>query len=130
MSPRPKHPFGFEDSVLGILAYEFPFTDKLESERKIKQKLRRRRLGPLEQERIEVLRQFKNAIQEEVRRSEKSDYYTSPHGKRASNGQHYAHIDDFDRDRMTQDYSDAFPKIPQAVIRRFVDMAVFTYYLR
>src|SRR4051794_20058412 len=71
----------YEDAVLSILAYEFSFTDRREIETKIKRKLRTKKFGKYDQQRIDLLRRFKDDVQTEVSRGPKSKYYTHSHGE-------------------------------------------------
>src|SRR5262245_44276487 len=48
----------YEDEVLAVLAYEFSPDDRADSDRKIKRRLREKKLGKFEPQRIEVLRAF------------------------------------------------------------------------
>ena len=106
-----------------ILGYEFPFSDKRETEAKIKRKLRRSKLGGYDQPRIDLLRRFKDEIQAEISRWRESKYYTHSHGE-------YADARDFDKVRIAEDFAEAFPSIPKESISQFVDSAVYLYYLR
>jgi hypothetical protein len=121
---------GYDDTVLWILADEFPSTNKSKTEEKIRQKLTHKKLGDYDQERVDLLRRLKDAIQEEVKRDKASKYFTYPHGKKDAKGQHYVDFEDFDRKRMADDYALRFPEIPKEVIGRFVEFAVFLYYLK
>jgi hypothetical protein len=48
--------------ILDVLGYEFPFHDRTEAERKVKRRLRYHGLGPYRQERVDLLRRFKDAF--------------------------------------------------------------------
>jgi len=113
----------YEDAALSALAYEFSFTDHRGSETKIKRKLRAKKLGKYEQERIDLLRRFKGEVQAEISRRQKSKYYTRSHGE-------FAGMKDFDRERMAKDFAAAYPSIPERSVARFIDFAVYIYYLR
>lgn len=123
MTRKDAPPLTHDDVVLWVLGYEFPTCDRQESERKIRQRLRYRKLGAYNQQRVDRLRLFKDAIQQEVHRGEKSRYYTGSHGK-------FTDMQDFDRESMRRDYGKQFPKIPRRAIRWFVEFAVFTYHVR
>ena len=118
-----KLPPTFESEALSVLAYEFPFSDKAEAERKIKQRLRRKKLGPYDAERIEILRRLKNELQQEIGKFEKSRFFTEFHNK-------YADMRDFDVPRLTAEMTEHFPQIPKKEIEHFVPFCVFLYYLR
>ena len=120
---KTRQPPTFENEVLSVLAYEFPFSDKAEAERKIKQRLRRKKLGPYDAERIEMLRRLKNELQQEIGKFEKSRFFTEFHGK-------YAEMRDFDIPRLLAEMIGRFPKIPKTEIETFVPFCVFLYYLR
>jgi len=120
---RARQPPTFESEALSVLAYEFPFSDKAEAEAKIKRRLRRKKIGHYDAERIEMLRQFKNELQQEIGKFEKSRFFTEFHGK-------YSDMRDFDIPRLTAEMMEHFPQIPQKEIETFVPFCVFLYYLR
>jgi hypothetical protein len=109
--------------ILDVLVYEFPFHDRTEAERKVKRRLRYRGLGPYRQERVDLLRRFKDAIQSEIHRGARSRYYAGRHGQ-------YAAMEDFDFERMTEDFRQSYPDVHHEEIKRFLPCAVYLYYLR
>jgi hypothetical protein len=113
----------YESAVLAVLAYEFEFSDRSDTEKAINQALREGNLGEYDEVRIAALRRFKDAIQEEVHRWHKSKYYTRSHGA-------YADLEDFDYRRMAEDYVKQFPDIPALPVERFVSFAIYLYYMR
>ena len=119
----------YEDVALGVLVYEFDFDDPAEADRKIKRRLRDKKLGPYDAARIARLRRFKDAVQKEVHRFDKSRYYLGARGPVCPQGR-YADLKDFDRARMVRDYAKQFRGIPRSSIVWFVDFAVFSYYVR
>jgi hypothetical protein len=118
-----KKPLTYESEVLGILAYEFPFSKKEEAENKIKKRLKSKKLGPYDPKRISVLRLLKDNLQQEVSKHEKSRYFTSYHGK-------YADMQDFDVPQLTKDFVARHPQIPKEEVENFVTFSIFLYYLR
>jgi len=112
----------YESEALSLLAYEFPFTDSTETDRKIKGRLKRKKLGAFDPERIALLRRLKNELQEEIGKFAKSRYFTEPH-------EEYADIRDFDVPRLTTDMSERYPQIPKIEIESFVPFCVLVYYL-
>jgi hypothetical protein len=109
--------------MLDVLAYEFDFDPRPESERKIKRRLRYWGLGPYRQDRVDLLRSFKDQVQAEIHRARKSRYYAGSHGR-------YAALEDIDIPRMVKDLAKAFPQIPKPEVAAFVPFAVYLYYLR
>ena len=109
--------------ILDVLGYEFPFHDRTEAERKVKRRLRYHGLGPYRQERVDLLRRFKDAIQSEIHRGARSRYFAGSHGR-------YAAMEDFDFERMIEDFSQSYPDVPHKEIKRFLPCAVYLYYLR
>src|SRR5262245_45677939 len=103
---KAKQPPTFESEALSVLVYEFPFSEKTEAERKIKQRLRRKKLGTYDAERIEILRQFKNELQQEIGKYKESRFFTEFHGK-------YSEMRDFDIPRFIAEMSERFPQIPK-----------------
>ena len=113
----------YEDEVLGILAYEFFFSDKAEIEKKIKRHLREKKLGGYDPERVEILRAFKNDVQEEIGKGDQSKYFTGFHGR-------YAGMKDFDTKRFCEDMYRSHPQVPESEIAGFLGFAIYLYYLR
>jgi len=118
-----KEPPTYEGEVLGVLAFEFSFSDQAESERKIKRRIRDKNLGSYDQTRINTLRSFKDDIQQELSKFQRSKFYTQPHGK-------YADMQDWDLDALKQYMKAIHPDVPEIAINGFLPYAVFLYYLR
>jgi hypothetical protein len=113
----------YENEALGVLTYEFPSSDKAEAEAKIRGRLKRKRLGPYDSERINLLRRLKDELQEEISKFDKSDYFTYSHD-------YYCDMRDFDIPRLTKEMIERYPQIPKEEIESFVPFCVFNYYLR
>ena len=64
----------WESEALGILAGEFPFSDRAVTEAKIRGRLKRKQLGDYDAARVAVLRRFKDALQKEVAKGERSRF--------------------------------------------------------
>lgn len=111
-----------DEIVLWILAYEFSFTDKRETEPKIKRKLTAKKLQ-YDQQQIDLLRRFKDEIQAEISQMHKSKYYTGSHGE-------FADMKNFDKDRMLKEYAAGYPNISKQVRTKFLEYAIYLYYLR
>lgn len=109
--------------ILDVLGYEFDFDDRADAERKIRRRLRYYGLRPCRQERVALLRRFKDAIQSEIGRGRQSRYFIGGRGK-------YAALEDFDLQRMIWDLTESYPDLPQREIAAFVPFAVYLYYLR
>ena len=112
-----------ERVIFDVLGREFPFSDKRESERKIRRRLRYHRVGPYRQERVDLLRRFKDEIQNEIHRRESSRYFAGSHGQ-------YAALEDFAIERMIEDFGRSYPVVNHEEIKAFVPFAVYLYYLR
>lgn len=113
----------YESAVLSVLSHEFEFSNKSDTERAIKRTLLEKNLSKYDEARIAALRCFKDSIQREVSRGQKSKYFTHSHSG-------YADFDDFDCHRMAKDYSLQFPGIQSSTIASFVNSAIYLYYLR
>jgi hypothetical protein len=109
--------------ILGVLVYEFEYSDRGEAETKIKKRLRYYKLGPYNQEEVDLLRRLKDSLQAEIRGYQQSKFYVGVHGK-------YAAIEDFDVARMISEYRAMFPEVRPAEFEWFVRFAIFTYYAR
>lgn len=117
---KPDHP---DKVILGVLVYEFRSTSHADSHTKIKYRLRYYKLGQYDQTRVDQLRRFKDALQDEIHKHGRSDYYIKLHGK-------YADMKDFDLARLAEDFSQAFPNVSRELIEWFLPWAVFAYYLK
>ncbi|MCA1603678.1 MAG: hypothetical protein LC776_19245 [Acidobacteria bacterium] len=113
----------YEDAVLTILAWEFSFTDIQETEAKIKRKLRAKKIGKYDQQRVNRLRRLKEAVQTEITKCHKSKYYLKSAGE-------FADMKDFDTLRMTEDFAAAFPEVPKQSIHEFVEYFIYLHYIR
>src|SRR5688572_26029206 len=112
----------YEDAVLTILAREFS-SDIKETETKIKRKLSAKKLGKYDQPRVNRLRRLKDAVQTEVKKCDKSKYYSKLAGE-------FADMKDFETLRMTEDFATTFPEVPKQSIRRFVEYFIYLHYIR
>ena len=106
-----------------MLVYEFDFDDRVESNRKIKRKLRYHGLGTYAQDRVDLLRALKDEVQREIDLGQNSRYFVGPPGK-------YSSMNDFDIDSMAADLAKAFPTVPKDELVGFLGFAVYAYYLR
>jgi len=112
----------YEDAVLTILAREFS-SDIKETETKIKRKLSAKKLGKYDQPRVNRLRRLKDAVQTEVKKCDKSKYYSKLAGE-------FADMKDFETLRMTEDFATTFPEVPKQSIRSFVEYFIYLHYIR
>ncbi len=113
----------YEGEVLAGLAFEFPFSDHAESESKIKRRLREKKLGPYNQERIDAIRKFKDDVQEELGKFNKSQFFTGTHGK-------YADMQDWDLNALLQHMQKKHTDVSKTTIDNFLPYAIYLYYLR
>jgi len=94
-----------------------------ESEAKIKRKLRTKKLGQYDSQRVTRLRCLKDAVQTEITKCDKSKYYSKLAGE-------FANMKDFDTLRMTKDFAAAFPEVPKQSIHEFVEYLIYLHYIR
>ena len=120
---RRTKPTNYEDAVLTILAWEFSSTDMKESEAKIKRKLRAKKIGKYDEQRVNRLRRLNDAVKTEVRKGRKSKYYSKLAGE-------FADMKDFDTLRMIEDFAAAFPEVPKQSIHEFVEYVIYLHYIR
>lgn len=118
-----KEPPTYEGEVLAVLAYEFSFLDHTDSERKIKRRLREKKLGPYDQNRIEIIRKFKDDVQEELGKSTKSKFWNSFHGE-------YVDMQDWNLNALKNYFEKRNPNVSKQAIDRFLKYAIYLYYLR
>ena len=117
------NPPTYEGEALRVLAYEFPSSKKSEAEIKIRELLTEHNLGDFDQARIEVLRQIKNELQEEISKGRKSSFYTHSHGQ-------FAELRDFNTVKLAAYIAERYQNVPKIAIENFVNYAVYVYYLR
>jgi hypothetical protein len=108
--------------ILEVLAYEFS-DEPRESTRKIRRRLRYHGLGPYQQERVDLLRRFKNDIEREITQAHRSRYYLG-------NTSGYSAMEDFDCERLARDFSESYPEIPLLELRGFIGFAIYLFYMR
>jgi hypothetical protein len=120
---KTKEPPTYEGEVLSVLVFEFTSTDHVESERKIKRRLRDKKLGPYDQARIDMIRRFKDDAQKELGKHIRSQFYTGSHGK-------YSDMQDWDFDRLLNHMKKMHPEVSETAIGRFLAYAIYLYYLR
>src|SRR5512141_1596871 len=118
-----KRKIDYDNEVLGTVAYEFTASDRAESERKIKRRLRDKKLGPFDQERIERLRALKNDVQSEIGQTANSQFFLGQHGK-------YVDISDWNIEGMADCMGERHSEIRASTIKNFIPFAVLIYYLK
>ena len=109
--------------VLDALIYEFPSSTPAETDALIRGRLKRKKMGPFDPERVALLRQLKNELQRQINVYGKSTYYRKRDGR-------YADYKDYDIPRLTADTQRRYPAVPKKVIAWFVPFCVLTYYMR
>jgi hypothetical protein len=112
-----------DSTMLDVLVYEFPFDDRRDAERRIKQRLRYHHLGPYCRERVDLLRRFVAKVSAEIHSGSSSCFYLGSHGR-------FAALEDFDLAGLARDLARAFPQIRKTTIKCFVPCAIYLYYLR
>jgi len=105
------------------LAYEFDFSEKKETENKIKRKLKYHKLGEYTQERIDYIRELKNDLYKEISLQTKSKYFN----KSKSN---YADLSDFNVEKMQSDFLKKYEKINSSDMFGILNFAIYLYHLR
>jgi hypothetical protein len=113
----------YESEVLSVLASELTGDDPREADAKIEQRLRVKQLGAFDSARVEALRSFKTELADEIHRGSRSLYFTGAHGL-------YASPEDFDHQRLVNDFSKKHPDISHEAVTAFIPIAVYWYYLR
>ena len=113
----------YDKAALGFLVYEFHQDDISETNKKIKRKLKRDKLGDFNEERIKLLRELKDSVKKEINKITNSKYYTPIDGK-------YSDINDFDSEKMAEDYSKKYESISRSVITNFIEFSIYVYHLR
>jgi len=117
-----KVPPTWESEALGVLAGEFPSSDRAATEAKIRGRLRRKKLGEYDAARVAVLRRLKDALQKEIAKGERSRFFAGQRG-------YYVDVRDFDVTRLRTEMSRRHPRVPRKEIAWFVPFAVFLYHV-
>lgn len=113
----------YEDEVLSVLAFEFTVKDHTESERRLKRRLREKKLGSYDEKRIASIRKFKDDLQVELAKCDRSEFYTHSNGK-------YSDPSDWDANGLLSHLKKKHPKVPDSAIQSFLPYAIYIYYLR
>lgn len=114
---------GYEDEVLRVLAFEFSVKDHADSGRKLKRRLREKRLGSYDEKRISSIREFKDNLQMELGKRNRSKFYTGPNGK-------YSDMSDWDVNGLLGHLKKKHPEVSESAIESFLPYAIYIYYLR
>jgi hypothetical protein len=105
------------------LAYEFDFSDKKETERKIKRRLKYYGLGDYNQERTEYIRALKNDLYAEISLGSKSSYFQKSKS-------HYADLEDYKFEKMKLDYLKKYDSITEDDMNGILNFAIYLYHMR
>ena len=108
---------------MSVLRYEFSASEHAESEQKIKRRLRDKKLGPFDAERVSQLRALKDDMMSELRKTDKSRFYKS-----AERG--CSDLGDWRFDTLLRHFQRRHPKVPADAIGGFLPFAIYIYYLR
>jgi hypothetical protein len=109
--------------ILSVLAYEFDPSEHIESERKIRRRLRDKKLGTYDQGRIDLIRAFKDDVRRELNKPLQSAFYKTTRGV-------YADPRDWDFGQLAAAMKRRHPKLPARDIGGFLPYALYLYYLR
>ncbi len=105
------------------LAYEFNFSDKKDTEKKIRRKLKYYKLDDYSQERVDYIRNLKNDLYQEINLQSESKYFS----KSKSN---FADLKDFNLKKMTVDYLNKYDKITELDMKGILNFAIYLYHMR
>ena len=118
----------YDSEALAVLVYEFPFSNKKETEDTIRRRLQRKKLGDFDLERVSLLRRMKDQLQGEIGKQEQSIYYRGPLDMK-TRLEKYVQLNDFDIPKLKMDMCAAYPDIPAEEVDWFVPFAVSIYHL-
>jgi len=113
----------YEGEVLAVLAFEFSLDDRAESDRKIKRRLREKKLGKFETQRIEALRAFQSDLLRELSSPLVSPFYRGSAGP-------FSDMGDWSVDELVEGMVGRHPGVPRDAISGFMAYAIYLYYLR
>lgn len=113
----------YNHEVLAVLLWEMLPSQQSDTERKIKRRLRDKRLGEYDQDRVDALRLLKETMAGELSRRSESIFHRGTSGK-------HSNSDDWDTERLARHLIDKHADIPEKNIRAILPNAIRTYYLR
>ncbi len=105
------------------LAYEFNSSVQLETEKKIKRRLKYYSLGMYKQDRVDYIRALRNELCAEISLGEKSSYYSKTDSV-------YANLNDFAMAQLTEDYAKKYPTIDKTELASMVLFSVYLFHTR
>lgn len=113
----------YNGEVLTVLVWEMLPSQRPDTERKLKRRLREKRLGKYDQNRVDALRRLKEGLVRELHLRAESSFHRNNSGK-------YAKLEDWDIERLAQHLIDEYADIPEENIRAILPFAIDAYYLR
>ena len=123
MKSKDNNKMTYDFACFSVLAYEFNINESKETEKKIKQRLKYYSLGNYDQDRINYIRALRNDLYNELTKFQKSEYYVGSTGK-------FADFNNFNLEKMKQDYLDKYPKISNHDMGGIIGFALYLFYLR
>ncbi len=113
----------YNAEVLTVLLWEMLPSQRPDSERKLKRRLREKRLGKYDQTRIDALRRLRDSTVRELHLRDESSFHRKNSGK-------YSKLEDWDIERLAQHLIDEHADILEENIRAMLPQAIYAYYLR
>lgn len=110
-------------AAFAILVYEFSSDAPVQTDRKIKNALRRKHLGAYDAVRVERLRALKNELQQELRSGRASRFFTGPTAQ-------FGSPEDWNQAALTEDLRHRYPEFTASDLGRMVSIALYVDYLR
>jgi hypothetical protein len=113
--------------ALCALIYEFAFSDPEKTEARIRRRLKSHQLGLYSQSRVDLLRRFKDEVQKEICKRERSRYFVREARQPKSR---CSEFDDFHFEGLCRRFRTRFPRIARDDVDWFITFAIYNYYMR
>ena len=113
----------YDREILKSLLEEYSPDQRLEVERRLKRRLRQKKLGPLNTDRLATLQALKDDVMHEFSGLESSEFHTGVKGPTA-------HPNDWDLDGLCLFLERRHPHVTSDVVHWFVSWSLYRHYLR
>ena len=113
----------YDDELLAVLRFEFRQTDAGDSERKIRRRLREKRLGDYDQDRVDAARALKNDVQQEFDHRTPSRFFRPVGGR-------YVEDSDWDLPGLVEHLQAKHSAVAEESVDWFARWGLFYYYLK
>ena len=115
--------FKYEREILKVLLDDISDRNHANFERKLKRRLRAKRLGPFDVDRVETLRILRRETVLEIDKGRDSSFYNGLSGRTAK-------LEDWDTHGLCHHLGQRYPEVSIDTLQWFVGWAIYWNYLR